>query len=394
MTHKLETALLKLYNDRSDMFYAHLFLHVERKRTKECPTMGVTVKNGKLQMVYNEDFVEKLSISQVKEVIKHEALHLINDHLNRSEAFKNKDSSMMQVENIAMDCAINQYLNERIIEEIGGVTFNSFVDLLKQTKPSDVQRKETKDYYFSLLKDEMNERKQNGEGEKFEKMLEDLSMDDHSGSQRELDPLDQAMLKDAILKAAEQTKQSNAGRLSGDLEEILKVLKKPRIPWQRELKRFFGSRLKANKKSSRSKRNRRYGITYAGKKKDHVAKILVALDTSGSMSGDRTEKVLSEIYGIYKNNKSIAIDICECDSEIREVFSYDGKDSFKISGRGGTDMVPALEYAKVNKYDGVIMLSDGEYWNEDFGTYSGLNSLWVISDNDGYKSPIGRTINI
>ena len=112
------------------------------------------------------------------------------------------------------------------------------------------------------------------------------------------------------------------------------------------------------------------------------------------MGGDRTEKVLSELYGIWKVNPDMELDIVECDAEIQKVFKYDGKEEFQIAGRGGTHMTPALKYAKDNKYDGTIFLTDGEFWNEDFKKYKSLQTLWVIANNSGFTSEIGRTVHI
>jgi predicted metal-dependent peptidase len=112
------------------------------------------------------------------------------------------------------------------------------------------------------------------------------------------------------------------------------------------------------------------------------------------MYGDRTTKVLNEIYGIWKTNKGTKLDIVECDAQIQDVFEYDGKSEFKITGRGGTQMTPALQYAQKHKYDGVIMLTDGEFWNEKFEQYNKVKSLWVIANNESYTSPIGKTVHL
>jgi len=101
---------------------------------------------------------------------------------------------------------------------------------------------------------------------------------------------------------------------------------------------------------------------------------------------------LNELYGIWKNNPTSSLDIVECDAKIQDVFTYDGKESFKVSGGGGTSMTPALEYADKNNYDGVIFLTDGEFW-ETFEKYK-TPSLWVIAGNPSYKSPIGKTVHL
>ena len=397
---RLELILTKLYNHPTDRFYAYMFFEIDRMiNNVQCPTMGVGMFNGRIKLVYNTEFLKKWTDEENIEILKHECLHLINQHLQRGQGAKEKDMLKHRMENIAQDCALNQVLNKDTIEKIGGVTLESFRKLLTH-QPEDFILKPnmTAEYYYDLLQQEKEDREQNGEGDQGEgegsmgQQLGDLEMDDH-GQFGEMDALDQAMLEEKIKNAAEKATANGAGNLPSEVEEMLKLLKKPTQNWKRLLRQFIGQGVKANNKSSRSRRNRRYGIKVAGKKRDHIAKILVVLDTSGSMTwGGRTEKVLSELYGIWKEIPEGRLDIVECDTEIKDVFTYDGKENFKISGRGGTYMTPALDYAEKHKYDGVIMLTDGEFW-EDFKNYR-VPSLWVIAGNSSFKSTIGKTVHL
>ena len=251
---------------------------------------------------------------------------------------------------------------------------------------------------MELLAQEKDHREKNDQGQgegpgSLQEALEGMEMHSHDLF-GEMDALDRAMLEDKIKKAAENAKGDGAGRLPSEVEELLKMRKKPTISWQREIRQFIGQGARAEKTTTRSRRNRRWGIIQPGHKRDYKAKILVVLDTSGSMTGDRTDKVLSELYGIYKASPNMELDIVQCDAQIQDVFKYDGKDEFKVSGRGGTEMVPGLKYAEENKYDGVIMLTDGEFWGEDFKSHNRVNSLWVIANNESFTSEIGRTVHI
>jgi len=396
---RLELLLTRLYNHPTDRFYAHLFFHIDRHANNvTCPTMVVGMKGGRIQMVYNTEFVAKHRDEVITEIFKHECMHLINEHIARGQGAKEKNMTKHKMENIAQDCAINQSLNGDIIKEVGGVDLESFRKLLKH-KPEDfvLEPNKTSDYYYRLLEEEKQAREDAGEGDQEQgegslgQQLGDLEMDDH-GQFGEMDALDQAMLDEKIKQAAEDARANGAGNLPSEVEEMIKLRKKPKENWKRLLRQFIGGGIRADVKSTRAKRNRRYGIKFAGKKQDYVARVLVVLDTSGSMYGDRTDKVLNEIYGIWKANPATQLDIVECDADIQDVFTYDGKDKFSITGRGGTNMTPALEYADKHKYDGVIMLTDGEFW-ETFKNHK-TPSLWVIAGNPSYTSPIGKTVHL
>lgn len=389
MSKKLEELLLRLYD--KDQFYARLFFQVNRVVDKKCPTMGVGINNGKLQLVYNPDFLEKHSNNALVTVLKHEAFHFINKHIFRSSGMKTKNMLEVRKENIAMDCAINQYLDQDAINEVGGITLEKFG---KMVRNENLLPRMTYEYYLDALNQEQKRREQEqgqGEGQSsLESELGDHEMDDH-GQFKPLDPLDQAILEDKIQKTIEATKQS-AGNLPAEIEDLLKRINKPQVSWQREMRVFVGAKIRADRKSTRSKINRRYGITFAGHKKDYKAKILTVIDTSGSMSNRHLETCLNEVYGIYNTTPNLELDIVECDSKIQNVFTYKGEESFKIKGRGGTEFQPALDYAKKHKYDGVIFLTDGGYFTRPINT--GVPVIWGIVGGYDFDIDFGKVIKI
>ena len=390
MSNKLEELLLRLYD--TEQFYARLFFQVGRFEDKKCPTMGVGIQDRKLRLVYNPDFLEKISTNCAVNVLKHEAFHFINKHIFRSEGMKTKNMLEVRKENIAMDCSINQYLDVNAINEVGGITLDNFKKLVRNDK---LLPKMTYEYYLDALNNEQKRREEeqkNGEGSGAEGLSDELGkyeMDDH-GQFSELDALDQAMLEDKIQKTMEASSQ--AGNLPSEIEDLLKNMRKPKVNWQRELRIFIGDKVRSDRKSTRSKRNRRYGLVFAGSKKDYKAKILTVIDTSGSMSESHINTCLSEVYGIYKNTPNLELDIVECDTKIQHVFTYKGEESFKVKGRGGTEFQPALDYAKANRYDGIIFLTDGGYFEKPINV--GLPVIWGIVGNDSFEIDFGRTIRI
>jgi predicted metal-dependent peptidase len=396
MSKYLDEALLRLYSDLDDRFYSYLFFQIDRIHDQKLGSMAVGLRKSRVSLIYDENFnksiVEKHSIQHLMTILKHEALHLVNKHCYRTQGSLTSKSDR-QLDNIAADIAINQYLNHKHITDMGGATLDILRQLLRETKP-EILPHMTKEYYYNLLMDERQKRKENGEGEQeFNDEVGQYVIDSHEPHEHEADGLEQAMIEGMVDRAIEKTMENNAGKLPANLEEYIKIKKKPKVSWERELRHFTGQTVKSDRKITRSKRNRRYGIKVAGCKKDYKARLLTVVDTSGSMyCSDRISKVLNELYGIYKSNNNLSLDIVECDAEIKDVFKYDGSEDFNIKGGGGTNMAPALEYALQNRYDGVIVLTDGEFY-EDFNDNYPVPSLWVIADSD-YKSNIGKTINL
>ena len=386
MQNNLEKVLTRLYNDSNDRFYSHLFFQVQRVKTNKIPTMGVGIYNKKLTLFYSEVFLNKIindhSLDHVVTVLKHEALHIINKHIFTD----NKEDRNLS--NIAMDCCINQYLNNNHIDDIEGITLENFTKLLKETNIKDVLPKKNYEYYLKLLKDEKNKRIENG---KEYSELEEGNIDSHEMF-TPADPIEESIIKDAIKKAAQGVSREG-GTISKDLQDLININGASKIDWKREINLFINKNNKLNSRKVRTKRNRRYGILQPGKTSDYFSKFLVVVDTSGSMGDDDISKCLIELHKIYKTI-NIGIDIVECDSEITEKFTFNGEKDFKVTGRGGTDFNPALEYSKINKYDGVIFFTDGGHYGLEEPKNPKIPVLWGIVGKCNFNINFGKIINI
>jgi len=125
--------------------------------------------------------------------------------------------------------------------------------------------------------------------------------------------------------------------------------------------------------------------------KDDKPKILVAIDTSASMSRGDLEEVISQFTNI---RKFAHITIIECDVKIQRVYPFDGNIN-QVCGRGGTDFRPVFEpgFLRPFKSDGIIYFTDG------CGPYPekepAIKTLWVLTDcSHKFKCPWGEKVNL
>ena len=94
-------------------FFAALSRRMDKRATKAIPTAGVTVtEEGKLQLVYNSEFMGKLSDDAKKDVLKHEFYHIVFQHVtgNRFMSFRDMAPNERKIHNIAIDLSINGHL--------------------------------------------------------------------------------------------------------------------------------------------------------------------------------------------------------------------------------------------------------------------------------------------
>ena len=193
----------------------------------------------------------------------------------------------------------------------------------------------------------------------------------------------------------ETAKNTARGLWPGSMTETLDALLSPKPPvydWKKEFRRLLGTAFDINRKLTRRKESKRFDDARGSKlKKKH--KILIGIDTSGSVSESDFQDFFSEIYHIYKAGSSIHI--LECDTEITNEYDYNGKMPTKITGRGGTIMKPLYDYWNKSKdYTLFVLFTDGYCDSPENGFLKG-NTISIISTGGAAidKFP-GKTIKI
>jgi predicted metal-dependent peptidase len=120
--------------------------------------------------------------------------------------------------------------------------------------------------------------------------------------------------------------------------------------------------------------------------------MLLAIDTSGSVSNDELLEFMNEIHHIYK--AGVDITIVQCDTKINSIKPYTGKSEMNIHGRGGTEFDPVLEYYNENlkKYTSLVYFTDGEC---STSVRPKNNVLWVLSERSYMNNDLpGKVIKL
>ena len=175
---------------------------------------------------------------------------------------------------------------------------------------------------------------------------------------------DDTVAKETLRKSIEQSKEvagSAYGNLPSDMKEMIEAALKrevPPIPWTRLLRLYVASMLDSSIRFTLKRESDRFG-TRPGPVQEEVLNVLVAIDTSGSVSSKQLAIFLSEIKWMWKNDFSVSI--CEADADVaKKPYKYQGENKIEINGRGGTDLNPALREADEGRYDLCIYFTDFE----------------------------------
>ena len=196
-----------------------------------------------------------------------------------------------------------------------------------------------------------------------------------------------------ILKNTAEQVEKMHGTIPGEFKELIEKLrkKKPEVfNWKAYFRRLLGSIYDVNIRSTRRKVSKRFEEAAGIQHKKKVS-ILVAIDTSGSVSQRELQEFFSEIDYVYKAGARVTI--IQCDTCINAVEDYDGKNIPEILGRGGTDFNPPVDYYVQHRkeYASLIYFTDGE---APLPSKHPQGMVWVISSCGAHQDYPGKVIYI
>ena len=371
-------------------YYGFFLIMLNKMWRKDLPTAGVSKNGINYQLAINEEFWTSLSEKHQMGLLKHELLHIAFGHLVSFGSFRNK-----KLANVAMDMEINRYIDPDYLPD-GGIDINNYEDL-------NLDEKAGCRYYYDKLHQLKDEKDKDGTcgNDEMDKLLDNIDngdVPDHS-TWEEFDDLSEAEKKliekqiQKVLSDAKEQTIKKRGNVPGEIEGVIIIeeIVKPKFDWRSYVRRFSGTSTKVFTKKIRRKENRRYdenpGLKI--KMKQHM---LLAIDTSGSVSDTELTEFMNEIHHIYK--AGVDITIVQCDTSINSIEEYKGKNELNVKGRGGTEFDPVLDYYNANqkKYTSLVYFTDGECYTS---VKPKGRVLWVLSErSDMNESLPGHVIKL
>jgi len=182
------------------------------------------------------------------------------------------------------------------------------------------------------------------------------------------------------------------GNMPSDLVTLLDKFYNSTVNWKMILRKFVSSVKKNKKKATRMKRNRRYGLMFAGKKKEPEISIAVIVDTSGSVSDVELAQFFTEIDVMF--GAGFQVKVIECDAEVQAVYDYKKFMKIEPKGRGGTVAEPAFKELVKHDYDCAIYLTDGGIFDLDVLEKPKKPFLWGVLGDYSFTAPFGQVIKI
>ena len=377
---------------------------------KTMPTACVSISStGKLELRINYDFFESLEGLSKVGVVLHEMLHLVNGHLEKLQVgvFSSEPTNSFtkyitdqRLFNIAADMAINQFI------PVEWLWKNPEPILPKMFELPEGQSSEF--YYQALVqkREESEDEKRNAPGKggkskgddgeegetEFEKTIKDIGPIDSHDWNTPTDPSEGATSKSVIKSAIDSmirtvisdVKQVYRGQVDSHIQKIIDERFKPtKKNWKHILKKFCGSKTCTEVESTRNKLNRRLHFKAPGLKKMYSPKILIAVDSSGSVRDIWFASFMSQIKKILGSQDErveiIFFDskVCDFKMKIRNLKSMPRRPA-----SGGTCFQAPMDYAIKAKPDLFIILTDG---GAPVPTKPRFPVLWAVIKGESHE---------
>jgi predicted metal-dependent peptidase len=338
----------------------------------DCPT---AYTNGR-DVTYGRGFVDSLEDdAELRGVILHETKHKMYRHMTTWTHLWKRNA---QVANMACDYVINLEIKD---EETNS---NNYVKLPKCGLYDEKFRGMSSSEVFDQLM--LNpppppppNGRGNGDGQGIDEhgWEEAQKMGDEEVKELAKE-IDQAIRQGAIL----------AGKVGGNVDRSFTDLMSSEVDWKEALREFVSAVCNGKDDTTWRKPNRRWlqhDIYMPSTISESMGRLCIAVDTSGSISGDDINKFLSEVVAVMNNAKPEMVDLLYWDSNVagHEVYGADDGDSLmsstKPKGGGGTSPSCITTYLKNKdiKPEACIVLTDG-YVGGDWGGDWSCPVLWAI----------------
>jgi len=385
----------------AEPFYGHFMMGLPKEISTQTDTAAVALMNRQnIKLIVNAGFWKSLSEDHRYGLIKHEMLHIVLKHLFIMKNFPNK-----KLFNIAADIVVNQYVSKAQLPE-GGILLENFL-YLEPMYNIILEPDKDVGYYYKMLDKSIKEKPKmcfasacqmcsgGGDGNCIPQLgIGDLMENGNEALDRhkfweEFEKMSEGERKIAEYQANRIIKQTterlkhkykNFGNLPAGLaEKLAEILKdmEPRFNWRRVLRLFATSSNSTFIKNTIRRPSRRYG-TVPGIKIKRRNRLLVAIDTSGSIQQDELIDFFSEIYFIWRQGAEI--EIVECDVTIHKAYTYTGTPPVEVHGRGGTSFDAPIEYGnQKSRPDALIYFTDG--CAPKPMVLPRFPVLWIISSN-------------
>tara|TARA_R110000822_G_scaffold117730_4_gene250167 strand:+ start:363 stop:1490 length:1128 start_codon:yes stop_codon:yes gene_type:complete len=352
-------------------FFGSIAMSLPFIEDTEIDTMAT---DGK-KILFNPSFVDKHSLDEIKGVVAHEVMHVALQHPLRIGERQHR------LWNMATDYAINQIvIDSGLSLPDCGLLDSKFKGLAAET------------IYSRLLEDPPEESEDGTDSWDFGKIIEPQGDDGQALSESE-----KSMLSDEISVMVIQAHSSAKmqGKVPAGIDDLINQLTESKVNWDEKLWLFFsGSRPEDYTwRTPNRKMYGAYNIYMPSMDRKGIGHIVIAIDSSCSVSSADLSKFLSEMNAISEQMGAESITVICCDTKIQSVKTFEAGEiieEINAKGRGGTRVAPVFKHIEENDLpcDALVYFTD--LYVSDFPDAPDYPVLWVTTGDT--QAPFGEVV--
>lgn len=176
------------------------------------------------------------------------------------------------------------------------------------------------------------------------------------------------------------------GSLAGNIRDLIKASTLRCDNIRRKMDMFRTSIISTRRRLTRMRPSRRYGWVQMGVQHPYTSRLLIAVDTSGSVDKKDLIRFFRVINSFFTYGIPF-IDVLQFDYKVHPPLLSLKKaaDRIALRGRGGTNFQAPVDYFVEHKeYDGMIVFTDGYAPNPQMPPHRKI--LWVLQDIECYSN--------
>ena len=382
-SQRLERAHVSLLRDKEYMWLAGI-IPMGKNTVVDNPKL--TARTNGLDAEYGMQFISTLTDAELMGLVLHEKLHCAFKHLRTWKRLHDEDH---QLANMACDFVINLPINDRYLRD-GFVKLPDGGCLDERFRDMDAGE------VFAILKQESNGggKGTGGKGQGFDEH-------DWEGAAELTDDEAQELSK-AIDEALRQG-NIYASKAGADVDRNILEMLKPKVDWRTALREFISNSKPGDDYTSYRRIDRRFmsqNVMMPTPYSDHVYRVAIGVDTSGSIGDKVLSEFLAEVQGVCESVSPELVDLMYWGHNVAAHETYQSESlstlqqSTRPRGGGGTEPSCMSRYMRDNAIvpDCIVMVTDGEVFG-DWGNDWPAPVLWCIN-NKHITAPSGVTVHI
>ena len=341
-------------------------------------------------MRYNTEYIDNLSVPEVEFMMANGAMHSVLKHQHRASGRTNwlwQTATDYVVNGMLVKNGMQPPVYANYESKFEGMYAEEVYEMLRAEMNSDEELSNTEQQTEQITEaDDVHAENLTMQKEQTESNDTDNTEYDSSEKKEEHNTAtpDMEALNEELKEHFEQIfqKLKRQGDLPKDLQIVVPEYFSHKVDWRELLYGYIASYAKSTYSFVPPNMKYLYRGIYLPSLSSDLLRIVVAIDTSGSIDEALLSEFLGEINSIMQSYPNYEIDVITADAKVQshKVFLPGETLDYEVSGGGGTDFRPVFEYIDSYINYPTLLL----YFTDGMGTFpeqeASYDVMWIMPE--------------